>query len=116
MSLKGFWYALELVNTCSHRLSQEGDDLLSACRSFLVSDIVACEAPVPGGPQCRIDFAQFLVDDIQSFGWCKGVLRPRQREVRARCDQHIDVGRREVLEQTRNVIVDAVVLQSSLAK
>ena len=51
---------------------------------------------------------QLAVDDVQPFDRRQLVLQPGKAEVGARSDERIDLRRREMLEQARHVVVDAV--------
>ena len=59
-------------------------------------------------PQAGVDVLQFTVDEVETLDGGQLVLQAGQPEMGAWCDEGVDLGRREVLQQARHVVVHAV--------
>jgi hypothetical protein len=87
---------------------EELDDLLPSFGSLLMPDVIAQEFPAFGMTLFGVHLLQLRVDEIQSFDWRQLVLESGKPEMCARGDQRVDLRCREVLEQARNEVVDAM--------
>ena len=87
---------------------QELENLLPPLRRLLMPDVIAQEFPAFGMTLFGVPLLQLRVDEIQSFDWRQLVLESGQPEMSARGDQRVDLRCREVLEQARDEVVDAM--------
>ena len=82
--------------------------LLASLGRFLVANIVAQKLPALRLPHLLIHASQVAIDDVESFDWRQLVLKAGEAEVSARRDERVDLRCREVLEERRDVVVNAV--------
>ena len=66
--------------------------------------LVPQELPALRFARARVDLLQLAVDTIQTRRRCERIEVAGQPEVRARCDQRIDLRCGEVLQQRRNEV------------
>ena len=78
--------------------------------------VLAEQPPRLGLAGVRVRVVQFDVDPVEAERRRELVVVPGQREVRPRGDQGVDLRGREVLQQRRDVVVDAVAVEAVVAQ
>src|SRR5262245_48006202 len=92
----------------SEKLLQERDDLLTSFRRFLMLNIVAEELPPLGVARLCVHLLELFVDDVEPLDGRQLIAKSSQSQVRARCDERVDLRRCEVLDQAGHEVVHAV--------